>query len=233
MPVITEIREFKILPCKVDKELIGLIGTILESDTAYPKEKKVYALESRFRKIESDNSRDFIATEWPNDAIRILIAMGNSYPLLVSIQIDFKSSGEGTVKVSSSDATWANGISKRIEEAFVKKKLGYSSLIEDAFSRWAATIVTWLSLSAALTFLILKAYRSSGTILDFSGVFWPLFIIGGFLGGGWVLHFFLGWLFPKYEFGETLQKRLRKWIWSLLMGSGLVAWLIDRLASSL
>lgn len=232
MPVITEIREFKIQPCKVNKELIGLVGTILESDTTYPKEKKMYALESRFRKIESDNSRDFIATEWPNDAIRIAIGMGNSYPLIVSIQINFKPS-EGTVKVSSSDATWANGISKRIEEAFVRKKLGYSGLIEDALSRWAATIVTWLSLSAALTFLILKAYRNSGTILDFTQVFWLLFILGGFLGGAWVIYYFLGWLFPKYEFGETVQKRLRKWIWSLLIGSGLIAWVIDRLASSL
>jgi hypothetical protein len=159
--------------------------------------------------------------------------MGNSYPLLVSIQIDFKSSGKGTVNVSSSDATWANGISKRIEEVFVKKKLGYSSLVEDAFSRWVATIVTWLSLSAALTFSILKAYRNSGTILDFSEVFGLLFIVGGFFGGGWGIYYFLGWLFPKYEFGETLQKRLRKWVWSLLMGSGLIAWLIDRLASSL
>jgi hypothetical protein len=233
LPVITEIREFKIQPCKIDKELIGSIGAILESDPACQKEKKVYTLESSFRKIESDNSRDFTSTEWPNDATRMQIAIGTYYPLLVSIQIDFKSPGQGSVKVSSSDATWANGISKRIEEAFVRKKLGYSSFIEDAISRGAVSLGTWFSLSIAFTFSILKANSNQGIILDFAAVFSPLFIVGGPVGGIWIIYYFLGWLFPKYEFGETLQKRLRKWIWSLLVGSGLIAWIIDRLASSL
>lgn len=57
-------------------------------------------------------------------------------------------------------------------------------------------------------------------------------MLGGLFGGLWLFYFFLGWLFPKYEFGETLQKRLRKWIWSLLIGSGIITIIIDKLISS-
>ena len=233
MPIITETREFQIPPCKVDKELLGSLGEILESDRTCQEEKKRYTLVSRFRKIESDDIKDFIETDWPNDATEMMVTIGSKYPPLVSIQIDFRHQREGKVHISSSDATWANGILKRIEDAFAQKKLGYTTIIEDTFSKVCAALVTWFSLSLALTYLIVRGYGHSGTILDFGETAFGVFILGGLFGGIFAVYYFLTWLFPRYEFGETLQKRSRRWIWSALIGSGLIATIIDRLTNLL
>jgi type IV secretory pathway VirB2 component (pilin) len=143
----------------------------------------------------------------------------------------FKFEGEGKVNVTSNNATWANGISKSIEDAFAQKKLGYGTLIEDFFSKLFATIVTWFSLSLAFAYLIVRGYSHSGIVLDFDQTLVGVFGIGGLFGGLFVIYYFLTWLFPRYEFGETMQKRFRKWIWSALIGSGLVAVIVDRLIS--
>jgi len=231
VPRVTETREFEIPSCKIDKELISSLGRILESDSVCQKEKIVYSLDSRLRKIESENSSEFIATDWPNDARRISMVVGSFLNLLVTIQIDFKYTSNSKVTVSSTDATWANGISSRIEDAFKRKRLGYSSLTEDTSSKLFVTVATWFSVSLALTYLTVNVSNRYGIALDLSVTFWGVFMAGGFIGGVLLFYFFLGWLFPKYEFGETLQKRFRKWIWSLLIGSGIITIIIDKLMS--
>jgi hypothetical protein len=159
------------------------------------------------------------------------MVVGSFLNLLVNIRIDFKYTSNSKVTVSSTDATWANGISSRIEDAFKRKRLGYSSLVEDTFSKLFVAIATWFSVSLALTYLTVNAYNRYGFALDLGVTFWGIFIFGGVIVGGWLFYFFLGWLFPKYEFGETLQKRLRKWIWSLLVSSGIITMIIDKLMS--
>jgi hypothetical protein len=228
MSVVTEIREFEVPPCKVDKELLRLLGGVLESDNICQKERMAYMLYSRFRKIESVSSRDFIEADWPNDAGGIGISVGSKYPVLVSIQIPFGSMKDGKVVVTSTDATWANGISKRIEDIFMQKRLGYATLIEDFSSKAFVATMTWVSLSLALAYLVNIVFNPG-----FAVSFFLIFVFGGLVGGLPSVYYFLAWLFPKYEFGETFQKRFRKWIWSLLVSSGLIGLIIGRLTNSL
>lgn len=229
MPVITEIRQFKIPPCKIDKDLIGSLGKILESDEVCKQEEILYSLDSGSRKIESTRCNEFAAAEWPNEARSITITVGEHYPGLVLIDIDFKYMSQSKVKVSSSDATWANGLSKRLEEVFDQRKPGYSAIVEYVSAKLTVVLITWLSLSVALTYISVELYRHFGTNLKFISGFFAISTLGGMVGGFLLLYLFLDWLFPRFEFGETLQSRLRNWIWSLLISSGALAILLDKL----
>ena len=77
--IVTEIREFQIPPCRVDKELVGELGKIFESDEICKEERQTFTLVSKFRKIESDNIQDFVETDWPNDAQLMTVTIGTKY----------------------------------------------------------------------------------------------------------------------------------------------------------
>lgn len=221
MSVITEIREFRIPPCKIDKELVAKLGKVLESDKTFENEKIHYSLNARSRKIESDEYGKFTAADWPGDIEEIKIEAAD-YPHPVVIDIDFKFMSDSKVSISSGDATWTDGISRQLEKVFNERKLGYHLIVERWYVKLIIAIITWLSLSLSLTYPVVEAYRPGGTKLLFNGVFISIFIIGGLIGAFFVLYSFLEWLFPRLEYGEPLQKRVRKWIWGLLVSSGLL-----------
>jgi hypothetical protein len=228
MPTIIEKREFRIPPCKIDKELVGQVGEILESDPICKNQKMVYSLESRFRKIESESVKDFVTPDWPNDTHQISVSTGTAYPRLVEIMVSSRASDLSKVTVSNPDATWANGMSKTLEDIFARKKLGYSFFLEDLGMKFLIVLATWASLSLALTFLVGKVNANATPPRDFWQDFSLIFLLGG-LTTGWLVYLLLDWLYPRYEFGETIQKRLRKWIWSVLCGSGILATILDKI----
>ena len=228
MSVITEIKEFRIPPCKIDKELVAKLGKVLESDKAFENEKIHYSLNARSRKIESDEYGKFTAADWPRDIEEIKIEAGE-YPHPVVIDIDFKFMSESKVSISSGDATWADGISRQLENVFNERRLGYHLIVEHRYVKLIIATMTWLSLSLALTYPVVEAYRLSGTNVYFDRTFVLIFVLGGLVVGLLSLYSFLDWLFPRFEFGEPLQKRIRKWIWGLLVSSGLLATLVFKL----
>lgn len=226
MSVITEIREFTIPPCKIDKELIARLGKVLE-DVVHANVH--YTFDSRTRKIESDKYIPFTAADWSNDVKEIKIEVGASVPKSIFININFSSMSESKVTIASSDATWADGVSRQIENVFNAKKLGYHLIVERRSVKFIITIITWLSMSLALTYPIVEAYSLIGAPVYFDRTFVLISIFGGLLGGIFILNNFLNWLFPRFEFGEPLQKRIRKWIWGLMVSSGFLATLAFRL----
>jgi hypothetical protein len=47
--------------------------------------------------------------------------------------------------------------------------------------------------------------------------------------GGFGIYYLVDWLLPYFEHEKLLQKRVRKWIWIILFGSGIVPAIILKL----
>jgi hypothetical protein len=224
MSRVTEIRQFQIPPCKVDKDLIVELGKTIQSDPLFKKIGARYYLNAYSRRIESDDYANFTAADWPDNVKTIAASLGE-YPAPVDVEINFKYPDLSKVKISSDDATWADGFSKQLETVFEKRKLSYHSIVRHWYLKGLISLLTWVSLALALTYPLTPVFNmfEEATIFE---VFVIISFAGGMLGGVWVLYAFLGWLLPHFEFGEPLQKRVRKWIWSLLVSSGFLATLI-------
>ncbi len=228
MSVITEIREFRIPPCRVDKDLVSKLGKVLES-----KSNAHYSLDAWSRRIESDTYGEFIAADWPNDIKSINIAVGVSYPPPIYIGIDLRFMSASKVTVSSNDATWADGMSRQLERVFKEKELRYALIVERWYLRLMIAILTWLSMSIAFSYLVVETgYLSTATGSPSGEVFLVIFGVVGMMGGFWGLYYLFEWLFPRLEYGEPIQKRVRKWIWALLVSSGFLTTLVFELLGS-
>jgi hypothetical protein len=215
---VTEIREFKILPCKIDKDLIRKIGRVLESDVICKKKGISYNVNSPTRKISSNEFSNFTEAEWSNEIRSISIGV-KEYPSPVNIEIDFKYTSSSKVTISSSDATWADGIAKQLERVFNENKLSYSPIVEHWYLKMILAVSALLSLSWALTYPMVEVFRIFGRDLPFLNVFLIIVLVGIF-PALMALYSFLEWLFPRFEYGNALQKRIRKWIWALFVSSG-------------
>lgn len=195
--------------------------------------KPSYTLVADSKNIKSAEFANFTDVEWPSDTKEINLSIGHfSSPRKIEINLYLERwrMKQSEVSVSGKDSTWVNGIADRLEAVFQKKLLGYRSIVEHSLLRMLLSILTWISIAFAITYLSWPMMRP---FLK-EGVTWiELFVIILFFGGFvavWVLEEFLSWLFPRFEFGEvSLPRRVRKWIWGLLVGSGFIANIIFKL----
>lgn len=192
-----------------------------------------YELVAPSRIIKSAKVDGFTSDEWPSDAERITLSVGggkSSREIETNIYMERWRTSNSQVSVSGKDSTWVNGIADRLETTFKSRIVGYHLIVERFSLRILISIVTWISIAFAIAyplFPVLKPFLKEG--VTWIVLFAIVSIVGGW-GAIFLLEEFLKWLFPRFEFGEvSLPRRVRKWIWGLLISSGLIANIIFKL----
>lgn len=233
MPEITEKRTVRIPPCKVNKKLIEEIGKFLEGEDL----EMSYSLDSRTKTIRSNDVNDFIGADWGSDLKEIVIGSVTRHvwrsseegvteqheSRSVDIRINFSSPKLSEFSVSYENAVWVDGIFRQIESIFEKYKLNYSFLHTARLSgiyRLSLAIITTSTLSYPI-----YLFSNANPSIEFLSDFLVIFAIFGFIA----LLSFINWVFPRFEYEDNLQKRVRKWIWIALFGSGIVPSIILKL----
>lgn len=212
MSEITEKRTIKIPPCIVDKELIQEIGGLLQSEELCRNHLK-YSLDSKTQDIESKKVEDFVKADWGSELNEIMIETDCESPK-VRVSIDFRNIYLSEFSVSGKDTTWVNGVTNRIHDIFRKHRPSYHRIKTNWFLKMLLTIITTGILCYPIFLLV-------NPLIVQNLVFIVLILFpAGYGGAG--LYFLIEWLFPYLEYGEPLQKRMRKWIWIFLLGSGLI-----------
>lgn len=225
MSQIIEKRTVKIPPCRISRELVQDLGEILEHDEHIL--ITFYSLDSKQRDIQSNEAENFIEADWGTQINRIVI----NTPFLddpavvvqnhVGVNIDFNYPQKSEFSVSGEDATWVNGITSRLDSIFQKYKTSHYYIRTNPFVTYPLCIATALVLTYPFflaSFSFLEGSDSLETILFLSIVLMTVF--------AFIVYGIVFWLFPYFEYGEMVQRRVRKWIWVVLWGSGIVPTII-------
>lgn len=221
---LSESDYYKKYPEKLDKEISSRIyeGNYLPS----------YLLASESKIIKSHNIEKFIETKWPTDALGISLSIGSyNAPKRIEIEVYLKPGRmeESKVSVSGRNSIWVNGVIAKIEGIFQEHILGYHFILDNLLLKIITLIITWFSISYAILNILwpyIQSYLKAGVKFEY---FFPVIFI--FLGLFTIpgLYIILQMLFPYLEFGEkSISRQIRKWIWILLMGSGLIWKIIFR-----
>ena len=233
MSDILEKRTVRIPPCTIEKKLIQEIGELLESQKSC-KDRVNYILDGKTKDVRSTKIKDFVNADWGSSINRIII---ETNPLLsdysagkqkeipkVEINISLVYPEGSSFAVSGKDATWVNGITEQIDAFFQKYRQSYHRIKTNWFVRIPLTVSLALVLAYPIL-LVFAPFIRPEKLVDFYvyvGLLASMLLMGG-------LSVLIGWLFPYLEYGETKQKRLRKWIWILLYGSGIIPSIILKL----
>ena len=234
MSKVVEKRTVKIPPCQISKDLIRKIGKLLES------EKKLggritYILRGATRNITSERVDDFVKADWGFVVESISIGTSHGYPigdfypaparaevgkeeLNVTIQM-YKQWGKPRFSVSGKDATLIEGLANRLENIFVMHRSGYHRLADGWFLKFLISVVLTILFEYPISIVI-------GTACAFFGIMDTAIFTGAIVSSGILIlisqYSLVNWLFPYFEYGVTTQKKMRKWIWLVLAGSGLI-----------
>lgn len=159
-----------------------------------------------------------------------MIEVGSFAARVIYIDIDFKYMNTSKVTISSSDATWADGISKQLERLFNDNRVEYSPIVEHWYVKLGLSTVALFSLCWAFACVVHETARLMIPTYSLTPekVFILIAVIGVFTLL-WALYYFSEWLFPRLEYGNPAQKRIRKWIWATLVGSGLITTLVFKM----
>jgi len=217
MSEIVEKRTIKILPSKIEKKLIQDIGELLENNSPMLGDMS-YHLESKSRDIYSAKVNDFIRADWGKEISRITLGTARRLTrpeksINIDITINFAYPENSDISVSGKDGILVNGISSEIENLFSKYRLNYYMVKRNIFIKYPLTFIT----SVVLTYPI-------SLFLKDIGLWTSLFVLVG-IG----IHALIQWLFPYFEYDDPLQKKVRKWVWILLYGSGIIPTVILKL----
>ena len=245
MSIVTEKRTIKIPPCKIDKGLIREIGQIMEMESEKIREEVIrdaersgiknakkfvddmlsseyfpsYVLKAKSRDVESHKIEHFVDTKWPPDTYTISLSLGGrafarDVGINVEINLESTMAKRSRVSVSGRDATWVHGIADRIEQIIRTKKLGYGAFVDHEILRVTTYIILLLGGLGV-------AYFVSPTVMEerYNSIWVFYFVLGvGFLEG------IFRQLYPRFEFGgEPFPKKIRKWIWTIVVGSGVIS----------
>jgi len=219
MSKIIEKRTVKIPPVRVDKMLIREIGKLLESEELC-KDRLSYSLDSKTQDLESKKVDDFVKANWGSELNEIKIETDYESPR-VRVEIDFRRTYMSEFSVSGTDATWVNGITNRMHDIFEKYRHSYYRIKTSWLMKLLVTIIVTAVLVYPIFLLVYPLIRENASF-----VFLIIFPAGY---GGLGVFFLIDWLLPYFEYQETLQKRLRMWIWILLFSSGLIPAIILKL----
>lgn len=211
MSKIIEKRTVNIPPCEVKKDLVKEIGELIEKEKLY--ERLSYSLDTKTKDIESTRIDDFVKSDWGTD-INSMTIRGRYQSKTVNITIHFSYHHLSEFSVSGDDVIWVEGITTQITKLFEKYKQKYHQIRTNYFLK--TSFISVISLYLAYRFLLpLSSLAEPDKLMEF------YIVIGAFLTmiSSFTLDSLINWLFPYYEYGETLQKQIRKIAWTLLAGS--------------
>lgn len=216
---ITEKRTFQIPPCRFDKELVRKITILLQNFRPH------YSLTSPAKDIESDDATLFVGTEWPSDISTINISMRGSYQS-IDISINPGKGVESKVLVCGTNAVWVNGMADQLYLIFKNRRVSYYPFVEHQSLR---TILSIFVIFLALWISNRRLWPLISEVVK--GFCEPSFFALLFLVSIWLvypLYKFFTWLFPRFAFEGSLEGKIRKMLWAIVIF--LVAWVITELA---
>jgi len=221
---ITEKSSSSIAPTRIDKELLMEVGEILKQEC---KEDCKVSIElySDSKDIETGDSKAFQDLPIPADTyeVRMEIISYDDYDP-VEIEIDTKKPKNCKIRVMGENATWVRGASRRLTEAFEKKKLGYRHIAKYEPIRLFMSMVA----SALLSYVV-------GFGLLYSKFFEPsyvmLFVVAFFYAMSLLIKRFFDWIFPYFEIGsgDFKPRKFRKIALAILWGSGILPTILFKL----
>lgn len=209
--------------CIISKELIRQLGQLLESENLL-KNRLIYSLDTNTKELTSKNANDFVQADWGSDLNKIKIdTIDNNFPqLTITMRLHENSKIYNKFSLSSKDATWVNGLSKRIDEIFRNHRTSYYLLENSLSLRVGLACAISLALFMYPLYLLQQhSILSSNSVLIIS----ILTIAYGAMG----FTILIRWLLPHLDYESLPQKRVRKWVSIILIGSGLIPAIILRL----
>jgi hypothetical protein len=202
-------RSFGIDSCLINKQLIQEIHTIAGQS------KTVYTLRSDTRDVRSDDAEPFLGLEWPRHILDVRVEfsgpLGN---VVIGLNCGRGRRSRGNVWVTGSDATWVEGVSSQLEDVFRSARVWYWRIVKYwqirallsallvALLMWRLNYSIWsiasqhLSLSEIPFFLMMFAVGFALSVYPFERI--------------WL------WIFPFYEFEQTNQQRIRRYLGTVL-----------------
>lgn len=194
--------------------------------------KPEYTLVAHSRNIESTDISGFTKVDWPSDTESLSVSIGrHGAPKRIEIDIYLESwrMNESKLRVSGNNSTWVNGIADQLEAIFQKNLVGYHLIVEKLLLRVLLSILAWISIAFAVAYPLWPAIRPFlKPSVTFPTIFAIILLIGFVVF--YPLELFMEWLFPRFEFGPvSLSRRVRKWMWGLLVSSGLIVAIIFKL----
>ena len=120
----TERREEKIPPCRIDKNLIHELGTLLALESQ-AKEKPRFTLEATTLTRESEDINKFLERDIPQNTNEITLKIGGwKSPRNIEIYLGIRTQ-RSKLKVWGDNPTWVSGVYDRIFTIFKKSRLEY------------------------------------------------------------------------------------------------------------
>lgn len=216
---IVEKKSFIIEPCRVNKELVRKINSVVGQL------KSKYVLYSKTREIRSTNAELFFGLDWPSEITEIRIeGLGPLGSVKVLFRLDSKNRGNSTVEVRGSDLTWVEGVATQLRAAFEAERLWFCPRVLAKYR------LARMSLSlAVISLFVWRVYRSvapivSATLPFAEGYFFLLLLLPSLIVGTYPSYCFLTWLFPLYELDKKSQRTVQKGLGSLL--AVVVVWIL-------
>jgi hypothetical protein len=197
-------RTVRIPPTRIDKKLIQELGEYLEGLNS--KLLLTYSLDSKTKEIEKSKVKDFIEADWGKDIRTITIKSKTA----LRIKIDFQTPRFSEYSVYGRDATWVSGLERCIGEKFSKNRLGYAPLKTKSWLRFLLISLIDILLCTPI-YLALSPYAGYTNFVAMCFLVFLLLLIS-----------LTNWMFPYFEYGEPIQKNVRKWIWFALIGTGII-----------
>ena len=192
-----------------------------------------YSLSSSSKNIESSSIKAFVEADWPDSADEISLGFVISSPakrVTVNLYLERWRMDKSEVTVTGEDSTWVNGVAVKLERLFEDKRPSYYPLATNGPLRWILSFATWVSLSFAATFLLwpsIQPFLKEG--VQFGLVYIAVLLVGTWFAT-WPLESLMEKMFPRFEYGKkSTSKRLRGWIWGLLISSGFLSALFLKL----
>ena len=209
-------RTFHIPPLKIDKPLIRELGEFLETQENLI---LTYRLNSETQEVERHTVEDFVNVDWGQGLYWITITSKS----MVKIRLDLEFPSDSQCVVYGKNLKNVNGILNSLKEIFQKYRLGYASVK----TKWIIKLAIPAILTAIFGYSIFTLFNSVNPANIFNPS--PLITIFAVMISGPTLYFFVQWLFPYFEYGEPSQKSVRKWIWFVLVGLGILPSIIQRI----
>jgi len=200
----------RIPSCRIGNEIFNSLRDLL-------KELKLKCvLKSETTDIETDDVNLLIGSGLPANISLIRIKTLDS-DRNIDIILNFRNNGklESKVMVSGGDSIWVKGMAEELQNLFKKYQLWYSpitrywqarlfmSIAIISFTIWQINHYLWKAVTPAITGI--TELQLFATLFLFSILFLYPFNRA------------ILWLFPRFELPDSLQKKVRRIFWFLLV----------------
>lgn len=216
----TEKRSFTVNSCLINKELVSKIGEVVKHF------KTIYTLDGDTKDIKTNNVALFVGVEWPSDISKICIqSSGPSGKVNIDLDFDGVKNSYCKFVVRGSDPIWVEGVAGKLKSVFRSARLWYYLIAEYwslriLFSAVLMLLIAW-RVNHSLWFVI-----SQHISLPEMSFFLAIFVVS-FCLSVYPLDRFLSWIFPRYEFEQNIQRKIRKYFATIL--AILVTWVLTNI----